>query len=106
MGLEFLLLVPPEKPRPEAPTLQEAEPAGNTSDVDVAQQLLGESAGGDYLQDVPLLDIPLPDLPLPYVPLPHAPLPEVTIPDVPLPNFPLAHVPLPETRPDVWVKEE
>jgi hypothetical protein len=34
-------LVTPQKPRPAAPTLREAEAAGNTSDVDVEQQLLG-----------------------------------------------------------------
>jgi hypothetical protein len=40
-GLEFLGLVTPPKPRPAAPTLREAEAAGNISDVDVEQQLLG-----------------------------------------------------------------
>jgi len=60
-GLEFLGLVTPQKPRPVAPTLREAEAAGNTSDVDVDQQLLIESAGGDSLPDVPLPDVPLPE---------------------------------------------
>jgi hypothetical protein len=46
-------------------TLREAEAAGNTSDVDVEQQLLGESAGGDSHPDVPLPDFPLPDVPFP-----------------------------------------
>ena len=41
-GLEFLGLLTPQKPRPVAPTLREAEAAGNTFDVDVEQQLLGE----------------------------------------------------------------
>jgi hypothetical protein len=54
--------------------------------VDVDQQLLIESAGGDSLPDVPLPDVPLPD---------------VTLPDVPLPD-----VPLPEARPDGSVGEE
>jgi len=63
------VLVTPQKPRPAALTLREAEAAGNTSDVDVEQQLLGESAGGDSLPDVPLPDVPLPDVPLPDVPL-------------------------------------
>jgi len=45
-GLVHLVLVTPQKPRPAAPTLGEAEAAGNTSDVDVEQQLLGKSAGG------------------------------------------------------------
>jgi len=43
------------------PTLREAEAAGNTSDVDVDQQLLHESAGGDRLPDVSLPDAPLPE---------------------------------------------
>jgi len=47
------------------PSLREAEAAGNTSDVDVDQQLIGESAGGHSLPDVPLPDVPLPDFPLP-----------------------------------------
>jgi hypothetical protein len=53
-GLEFLGPVTPQIPRPAAPTLREAEAAGNTLDVNVEQQLLGESAGGDSLPDVPL----------------------------------------------------
>jgi len=36
-GLEFLGLVTPQKPRPVAPTLQQAEAAGITLDVDVEQ---------------------------------------------------------------------
>ena len=71
------MLVMPKKPRPAAPTLREAEAAGNTSDVDVDQQLLGELAGGDSLPDVPLPDVPLPDVTLPHVPLRDVPLPEV-----------------------------
>jgi hypothetical protein len=90
-GQEFLGLVTPQKPRPAAPTLREAEAARNTSDVDVEQQLLGESAGGDSLLDVPLPDVPPPDVPLP---------------DVPLPDVPLPDVPLPEARPDGSVGEE
>ena len=53
------------------PTLWEAEAAGNTSDVDVDQQLLGESPGGDSLPNVPLPDVPLPDAAL-LVALPDA----------------------------------
>jgi len=53
-------LVTPQKPRPAVPTQQEAEAAGNTSGVDVDQPLLGESAGGDGLPDIPLHDAPLP----------------------------------------------
>ena len=67
----------PQKPRLAVPTLREAESAGNTSDVNVNQQLLIQSAGGDSLSDVPLPDVPLPDVPLPDVPLPDVPLPEV-----------------------------
>ena len=66
----------PQKPRPAAPTLREADAAGNISDDDVEQQLLGKSAGGDSLPDVRLPDVPLPDFPLPDVPLPDVPLPE------------------------------
>ena len=81
----------PQKPRPAAPTLREAEAAGNTSDVDVEQQLLGELAGGNGL---------------PNGPLPHVPLPDVPLPNVPLPDVPLSDVPLPEARPDGSVGEE
>jgi len=59
----------PQKPRPAAPTLRETEAAGNISDVNVEQQLLSKSAGGDSLPDVRLPDVPLPDVPLPDVPL-------------------------------------
>jgi len=60
-GLEHLRLVMPQKPRPAVPTQREAQAAGNTSDVDVDQQLMIELAGGDSLPDVPLLDVPLPE---------------------------------------------
>jgi hypothetical protein len=90
-GLEFLGLVRPQKPRPAAPTLREAEAAGNTSDVDVEQQLLGELAGGNSLPIVPLSDVPLPDVPLL---------------DIPLADVPIPKVPLPEARPDGSVGEE
>ena len=43
------------------PTWQEAEAAGNTSDVDADQQLVGELAGGDSLPDVPVPDVLLPE---------------------------------------------
>jgi len=59
--LEHLGLVMPQKPRPAVPTQREAEAAGNTSDVDVDQQLLIELEGGDSLPDVPLPDVPLPE---------------------------------------------
>jgi len=49
----------PQKPRPVVPTLREADAAGHTSDVDVHQQLVGESIGGDNLREVPLHDAPL-----------------------------------------------
>ena len=64
-GLEHLGLMTPQKPRPAVPTQREAEVAGNTSDVDVDQQLLIDSAGSDSLPDVALPDVPLPDVPLP-----------------------------------------
>jgi len=53
-ALEHLGLLTPQEPRLAVPTLQEAEAAGNTSDVDVDQQLLIESAGGDSFPNVPL----------------------------------------------------
>jgi len=49
-------------PRPAVPTLREAEAAGNTSDVVVDQQQLGESACGVSLPDVLLPDAPLPEV--------------------------------------------
>jgi len=58
-GLKFLGFGTLQKPRPAVPTLREAEPAGNTSYVDVDQQLLSELAGSDSLPDVPLPDVPL-----------------------------------------------
>jgi len=105
-GLEFLRLVIPQKPRPAAPTLREAEAAGNTLDVDVEQQLLDESEGGDSLPDVPLPDVPLPDVSVPDVPLVDVALHDVAPPDVPLPDIPLPDIPLPEARPDGMVDKE
>ena len=55
----------PQRPCLAVPSLRQAEAAGNTSDVDVDQQLLGKSAGGDSLLNVPLPDVPLPDVHLP-----------------------------------------
>ena len=81
----------PQKPRPAVTTLREAEAAGNTSDVDVEQQLLGKLSGCNSVADVHLPDVPLLDLPLPDNPLPDVPLPDVT---------------LPEARPDRSVVEE
>jgi hypothetical protein len=40
------------------PTLPKAEPAGNTSDVPVDQQLLFQSAGGNSVPNVSLPDVP------------------------------------------------
>jgi hypothetical protein len=73
----------PQKPRPAMPTLQEAEAAGHTSDVDVNQQLLIELAGGDSLCNIPLPDVPLTALTLADVLLPDVPLPDVPLPDAP-----------------------
>jgi len=61
------------------PILQEVEAAGNTTDVDVDQQLEIESAGGDSLTDVPLSNVPLLDISLPYVLLPDVVLPDVSL---------------------------
>ena len=70
----------PQKPRLAALTLQEADAAPNTSEVDVEHQLRSESAGGDSFPDVHLRDVPLPDVPLPNVPLPDVLLLEVLPP--------------------------
>jgi len=64
-------LVTLKKPRLAGPTLREAEAAGNTLEVDVDQQQLIQSVGGDSLPDVPLPDVSLLDVPLPDVTLPH-----------------------------------
>ena len=64
-GLEFLGTVVPQQPCPAVPTLRKAEAAGNTPDVDVDKQLLGELAGGDSIHMVCLPDVPHPDVPLP-----------------------------------------
>jgi len=89
-GLEYLGLVTLQEPHPAVPTLREPDAAGNSSVVDVVvdvdQQLLIESAGGDSLPDVHLRDDSLPD-------------------DPPL-NDPLPDVPLPEARTDGSVSEE
>jgi hypothetical protein len=90
-GLEFLGRLIPQYPRPAAPTLRDAEAAGNTSDVNVEKQLLSESAGGDGLPDGPLPDVPLA---------------VVHLADVPLPDVPHPGVPLPEQHPDGSVGEE
>ena len=61
-----------------APTLPVTEAAGNTSDEDVDQQLLGELACGNRLTD---------DL-LPADPLPDDPVRDVCLTDTPLPEAP------------------
>jgi hypothetical protein len=63
--LEDVGLVRLQKPRPAVPSLEQAEAARNTMDVDVDEQLFGESAGSDRLPGVPLPDDPLPDIPPP-----------------------------------------
>jgi hypothetical protein len=65
-----------------APTLREAEAAGNSSDFDVGEQLLSESAGGDSLPNVPLPDVALLDLPLTHITLTNVRLPNDPLPDV------------------------
>jgi len=77
--LEYSGLVTLRKPPSAAQTLPGAEAAGNTSDVDVDLQLLGKSAGGDGLPDVPLLDVPPPDAPITDVLLADDPLPEARL---------------------------
>jgi len=58
-GLEHLALVTPQIPGLAVPSLREAEVPGNTSDVDVDQQLPTELAGGDSLPGVPLPELRL-----------------------------------------------
>jgi hypothetical protein len=90
-GLEHEQLLMRQKPRPAVPTWREAQAARSTADVDLYEQLLVESAGGDNLSDVPLPNVPLPD-----VPLPNVPLLDVSVPIVPVP----------EARPDGSVGDE
>jgi len=78
----------PQKPCPAAPTLGEAEAAGNTSDVNVEQHLVGDPAGGDSLPEDPVPDDHLPNHPLPVLPLPDVLLPDVPLPDVSLREAP------------------
>jgi hypothetical protein len=89
--VEFLGFVTPPKPRPAVATRREAEAAGNTTEVDVEQQLLGELANGDGLPDGPVPDVPHLDVPLL---------------DGPCPDVPLPDVPFPEARPDGSVGKE
>jgi hypothetical protein len=79
-GLEHMGILTAQKPHPRVPSQRGGEAAGNGLDVDVDQQLLIESAGGDSLPDIPLPDISLPDDPLPNDPLPNVPLSEA-LPD-------------------------
>jgi hypothetical protein len=53
-GLEHLGYVTPQKHHHTVPTHPEDEAAGNCFNVDLDQQLLGGSAGGDSVPDVPL----------------------------------------------------
>jgi hypothetical protein len=102
-GLQLLGLVTPQKPRPVAHTPPELEETRNTPAVNVEQQQLGESAGGNGLPDgplpyVPLVDVTLRDVALQYFPLMDLPLMDVPLPDVPLPDVPLLDVPLTDVR--------
>jgi len=49
------------------PTLQEADAAGNCSDMEVDQQLLGETEGGHNFTHDPVPDIPVVNILLPNV---------------------------------------
>jgi hypothetical protein len=60
-GLDNLVFVKRQKPRPAVPTLHEAEAARITSDVDVDQQLFSNTERGISLQDVCLPDDTDPD---------------------------------------------
>ena len=61
--LEYSGFVTLQQAHPAVPCLREAAPPGYTSDVDVAQQLLGESAGGISLTNVRPVYAPLPEAP-------------------------------------------
>jgi hypothetical protein len=71
-GLELLGVITLQKTRLAVPTFQGVEAAGNTTDVDVNQQVLIELAGSDCLSDFPLSKVSLPDVSLPNVPHPEA----------------------------------
>jgi len=60
-GLQLMGLGTPQKPRQAVPTLRGDEAAGNTSDMDVNQTLVEQSAAGDCLPNVLLPDVPLPE---------------------------------------------
>ena len=62
-GPQILGFVTPQNLHPAVPTARGAEPAGNTSDVRVDQQLLGGPAGDDSLPDVPVRNVLLPEAP-------------------------------------------
>jgi hypothetical protein len=55
-------------------TQREAKSPGITSDLDEPQQLLGESAGANTLDHIPLPKVPLHKVPLPDISLPNVPL--------------------------------
>jgi len=60
-GLEGLGHLTSQKPQMAVPILWQAKAAGDTTEVDVDQQLLGEPAGGGSLPDVHLCNVPLPN---------------------------------------------
>jgi len=57
-GLDHLALVTPQKPRWAVPTVREDETSRTSSDVDVDQQLVDETADANNLPDVRLTDAP------------------------------------------------
>jgi len=71
-GLKFLRLVTLPKLPTAVPSLRESDAVRITSDEDYVQQLLGESASGHGLPDVPLPVVHLLNVPLPNLPLPEA----------------------------------
>jgi hypothetical protein len=59
--VEFEELVAPQKPCTVVPTLEQAEAASNTLDVNVNRQLLGNSEGEGRFPNLPHPDVALPD---------------------------------------------
>jgi hypothetical protein len=79
-GLEHLGRMTLQKLYTAVPTFREARAAGNTSDVDLDQQLLIELASDRSLPDVPPPNVLLSDVPLSHVPVPDVPSHDVVLP--------------------------
>jgi len=85
------------------PALRYTEAAGNTSDLNVGQQLLGKAGSGNCFPKVPLPEVPLPKLTRLELPLSELPLPKLPLPKLRLPKLPLHELPLILVLPDSLV---